>query len=233
MASAPARPPRFPPKPRPVLVMKNDIAGEIVGLSCAVTGAAARHAVTMNRVIVSSATPRTLVPVTRRRVSAPCRRRLGTADARTLLRGRASVSGHGCGRSARIAFQPGVAGNALRVKARWRRRTNTRSPRRQGCARGTQGSSRRLDRVRSHRRCGAPATTIAGTGPRRAKRTPPPLRVPDWVRSARRRRFAVSHPTERTGRTTSFARGSRNRAPTADTPRAERCRLEPKGWGGL
>ena len=83
------------------------------------------------------------------------------------------------------------------------------------------------DRVRSHRRCGAPATTSAATGPRTAKRTPPRLRAPDWARSARPPRCAASHPTERTRRTTSSARGSRSRAPTADSPRAERRRLGP------
>ena len=46
-ASAPARPPRLPPKPRPVLVMKNDIAGAIAGASWAAVGAEASHAMTM------------------------------------------------------------------------------------------------------------------------------------------------------------------------------------------
>jgi hypothetical protein len=38
----------LPPKPRPVLVTKNDIAGATAGTSCPAAGAAASNAVTMN-----------------------------------------------------------------------------------------------------------------------------------------------------------------------------------------
>src|SRR5262249_24985357 len=46
IASAPGRPPRFPPKPRPVLVMKNDMEGAIGGTSCATAGVPASTAIT-------------------------------------------------------------------------------------------------------------------------------------------------------------------------------------------
>jgi hypothetical protein len=40
----------LPPKPRPVLVTKNDIVGATAGGSCAIAGAAASSAMTMTRV---------------------------------------------------------------------------------------------------------------------------------------------------------------------------------------
>ncbi len=47
IASAPSRPARLPPKPRPVLVTKNDILDEIAGASCPAAATAANSAARM------------------------------------------------------------------------------------------------------------------------------------------------------------------------------------------